>query len=98
MLSTVCLNMRKNPMIRTLLATRLELEWLAGFVDGEGSFSVKNHDTPMIVISQSGDIGREVLRIVQTFLGYGHIYHYAPSGGLAQLPVYVFQVWGLEAI
>jgi len=53
------------------------LEWLVGFVEGDGSFVVNSRGTAVFVITQStGDIG--ILHFIQQTLGFGRVIKQGP--------------------
>ena len=48
------------------------LEWLVGFTEGDGSFTVNSRGTPVFVITQS-TYDLQVLEYIQRVLGFGRV-------------------------
>jgi hypothetical protein len=66
----------------------VSIEWLAGFFDGEGTFWVgeqtdkkngKKYPKCIVMLSQSGDKGKEVLETIQETFG-GNLYQHLEVG------------------
>lgn len=54
------------------------LEWLVGFTEGDGSFTINSRGTSIFIITQStGDV--QVLEYIQRTLGFGRVVTQGPS-------------------
>jgi hypothetical protein len=59
------------------LPSQYFLEWLVGFAEGDGSFTVSSRGTPIFVITQS-TYNLQVLEYIQRVLGFGSVIKQGP--------------------
>ena len=85
----------------TLNTNREELAWVAGFLDGEGSFQVNKRESgrrDWRISIQITQVNREVLDKAARILGIGQINGpYAPKG-ISRLPQHRFYINGFERV
>ena len=64
-------------------------DWLVGFIEGEGSFSVNHRGEPVFYISQKE---KEILDKIQEFLKMGKVYEKRNN----PYPHWIYQIWAYE--
>jgi hypothetical protein len=80
---------RRGMYRKTIQPSRSYLDWLAGFIDGDGSIYLSTYDNcPKISIFQSGDKGLQLLKQIQSNLGIGNICTVRSPGtfGIKKIP------------
>lgn len=77
------------------MKTTRQLEWLAGLLEGEGSFMLMKGSPCVAVQMTDRDVVARVAEIMEVPMSE---YKYKPKGKPSYLPVFYVRIWGTHAI